>query len=173
MKKGSFIDITGERFGRLTAINRCGKVGGKTLWRCVCDCGNTTDVTISNLRNGHTQSCGCLCAEKTRAVKTTHGGKSTSNPDRLYAVWRAMKQRCYRPENRAYRYYGAKGVTVCDEWRDSYEAFRSWSLANGYDEKAKRGDCTIDRINCAGNYEPDNCRWVNMTVQAHNKREDA
>lgn len=81
-----------------------------------------------------------------------------------------MRQRCYRPENRAYKWYGALGVTVCDEWNKSYEAFRKWAYDNGYDKNAERGKCTLDRINCTGNYEPSNCRWVGMDVQARNKR---
>ena len=167
MKKGEFVDLSGKRFGKLTAICRTKQSGSRSMWLCKCDCGNEAIVSVSNLRNGHTRSCGCLVSDFCIAHHKKHGG---ANKDRLYTVWRAMRQRCYRPENRAYKWYGALGVTVCDEWNKSYEAFRSWAYANGYDQAAERGKCTIDRINCAGNYEPSNCRWVSMAVQARNKR---
>lgn len=170
MKKGQFIDLTGQRFGRLTVIERTGEQGSRSMWLCRCDCGNLSTVSVSNLRNGHTQSCGCLVPERTSQVMTKHGGKGKEKTDRLYPVWRSMKQRCLSPKNRAFKWYGALGVTVCEEWSKSYKAFRDWALANGYDENADRAKCTLDRIDCFGNYEPSNCRWVDMKVQARNKR---
>ena len=83
-----------------------------------------------------------------------------------------MRNRCYNPHRNSYRYYGAKGVRICDEWRDDYSKFREWALANGYDENAPRGQCTIDRINPFGDYEPSNCRWVDLKTQARNRRRD-
>ena len=89
---------------------------------------------------------------------------------RLYNVWCGIKGRCDTPTNTAYKYYGGRGISICREWADSFVAFRDWALANGYDESAERGTCTIDRIDPDGDYEPSNCRWVDMSVQNRNKR---
>ena len=91
---------------------------------------------------------------------------------RLYAVWMSMKQRCLNPRNQKYKNYGARGIKVCDEWKKSYKTFETWAYANGYDDVAPKGECTIDRINVNGNYEPNNCRWVNSKIQGNNKRDN-
>ena len=85
-------------------------------------------------------------------------------------MWHSMKQRVNNPARREYKYYGARGITMCKEWFDSYEVFREWAYSNGYDENAERSKCTIDRIDVNGDYEPNNCRWVGMDIQARNKR---
>ena len=92
--------------------------------------------------------------------------------ERLYrCVWKAIKQRCYDQNYHGYNLYGGRGITVCDEWRNDYITFRQWALENGYDANAPYGECTIDRIDVNGNYEPSNCRFVNMKAQSNNKRE--
>lgn len=95
-----------------------------------------------------------------------HGEKGT----RLYCVWRHMKERCLYKSSGAYKYYGGRGIKVCKEWSDSYIAFRDWAMENGYDPNAEFGKCTLDRIDCNGDYEPSNCRWVDAKTQNNNRR---
>ena len=167
-------DITGMQFGRLAAVCYVGDKGypcGKKLsmWKCRCSCGNETVVSLSALRTGNTKSCGCLDKEWKKNFcesHITHGDADS----RLYTVWEQMRKRCHNPKDRSYRYYGAKGVSVCDEWRNNYGAFQRWAMENGYDPTVKRGQCTLDRINPYGNYEPGNCRWISMKEQYKNLR---
>ena len=161
-------DLRGKRFGRLTAIECVGKAQNSTyrLWRCTCDCGREVITTTHALTCGDTKSCGCLKHDVTVERNRKHGLSGS----RLYRVWSSMKYRCYKPTCKEYRNYGGRGISVCDEWRSSFEAFREWALANGYDESAPRGKCTIDRIDNDGNYEPDNCRIADMVTQVRNRR---
>lgn len=168
---GNIVDRVGERYGRLLVIRRADDyVSPKGVrhvrWLCQCDCGNTTVVDTGLLRNGETRSCGCLHLEKLAAGNVKHGGCR----DRLYGVYANMKRRCYNESSTDYKYYGGRGITICDEWLDDYLSFKSWAYSHGYDEHAPRGQCTIDRIDVNRGYEPDNCRWVSMAVQSRNRR---
>lgn len=166
-KLRSIKDLNGKKFGHLSVI-RFDHVNDRQLavWECLCDCGNTTYVTTSSLLSGNSKSCGCIRKEKLREQSYINGYSS----ERLYNVWKNMCGRCFDQKARGYKNYGGRGITVCDEWRNDYASFRDWAMANGYDPDAPYGQCTIDRIDNDGNYEPSNCRWVSMAVQAKNKR---
>lgn len=144
--------MVGNRFGELTVIEECGKSKDRRiLYKCVCSCGKTTIVPGCRMREGKVKSCGCKQG-------TTHGGSH----DRLYSIWNSMRNRCHRAK-------GYENVSVCDEWSD-YRVFKAWAYTNGYDENAPQWKCTIDRIDVNGDYEPNNCRWVDESMQMFNRR---
>lgn len=158
------IDMTGLVFGRLTVTGKAEPDGnGLTRWTCLCSCGTSVTVRGQDLRRGRQQSCGCQKAEKTARRNYKHGQKGT----RLHRIWKNMKSRCYNPSVPSFKDYGARGIVLCDEWRESFAAFYQWATENGYSD-----DKSIDRIDVNGNYCPANCRWVTRAEQSRNTRQN-
>lgn len=154
------LNLIGQRFGRLVVLEEAGYNSSKKIrWKCTCDCGNIHYATTTDLRRGDTKSCGCLKKEITSKRRRKHGGSGTQ----LYNVWKKIRERCYNPNDVNYHRYGGRGIKLCDEWED-FSNFKTWSDSNGY-----TSTLTIDRINNDGNYEPSNCRWVDMTTQVRNR----
>lgn len=161
----AIIDLVGKRFGRLVVTERAeNDKHQQTRWHCRCDCGSEIVVGGALLRRGGAVSCGCLKKERARVLAESHitHGQSKS---RMYNIWFNMKCRCHKETAPDYSRYGGRGIMVCDEWRDGFQAFYDWAMANGYQE-----NLSIDRIDSNGNYCPENCRWVDSKVQNNNTR---
>ena len=154
-------DLTGQRFGRWTVIERAQNHKRQSAYLCKCDCGTKRVVLAKSLKKRMSISCGCYHKEILKDQLTTHG----LTDERIYTIYHNMIQRCTNPNNDRYLDYGGRGISVCQEWKNDFKAFYDWSMTNGYAE-----NLTIDRINVDGNYEPNNCRWVTMKKQINNKR---
>lgn len=159
-------DISGIKFGRLVALERVrsSKSSKHALWLCLCECGNNSEVLATNLKTGHTRSCGCLQQEVTVSRSTTHGKCYAQ----VYTTYFGMKQRCINTSDHKYRDYGGRGITVCDRWLESSPTGFENFLEDMGDRPTTKH--SIDRIDVNGNYEPSNCRWATSTQQARNKR---
>ena len=158
---GQYKDRTGERFGHVVVLERAeNNKHGKSRQRCKCDCGKIFVTDTQNLVNEDCQSCGCLHRELIGNAHRTHGLRKEA----IYAVWSQMIQRCDNPNNHNYKYYGGRGISVCEEWH-KFEVFYAWANSSGY---AK--GLTIERKDVNGNYCPENCTWITMKEQMRNKR---
>lgn len=153
-----FIDITGKKYNKLTVISFYDIKDKKSRWLCECDCGKQKIIYAKDLKSNNTKSCGCL-----RNIKK-YDDKTKNFIKRLQYIFYHMKQRCYDKNNAGYKYYGNKGITICDEWLKDINNFYNWAINNGYQE-----NLTIERINVNGNYEPNNCRWITKTEQGYNR----
>jgi hypothetical protein len=152
-------DLTGAKFNYLTIIKRVDNLNGNIMWLCRCDCGTEKIIRGSHITNHKTLSCGCYKDKNTSIRNTTHGKSNT----RIYKSWAHMVARCNNPNDNAYKHYGGRGITVCDEWT-TFEGFYK-DMGSSY-----RDGLTIDRINNNGNYEPSNCKWSTYEEQGNNKR---
>ena len=162
-----FIDLSGKKFYMLHVVRLSHKDGRlRPYYHCVCDCGNKVVVRADSFTTGNTKSCGCLnnllSIERFMKIITKHGDAKK----RLYKIWKNMRDRCSLSSigKQRGRYYADRGIGVCKEWQE-YECFREWAINNNYSNEKQ-----IARINPNGNYEPDNCRWVDFATQQRNRR---
>ena len=157
-RKLNRVNLVGQRFNSLTVIERVdNKPGRHSQWKCACDCGTITTASQNQLKFGTKRTCGC------REGAFVHGHAIRELKSREYRSWQAAKQRCGNPKNTAYRWYGARGIEMCERWSNSFEAF--------FEDMGPRPiNQTLDRIDPDGDYEPGNCRWATKAVQAANQR---
>lgn len=152
-----FVDLTGRKFSKLTILGRVWRLNSnRVYWLCKCECGSLRIIQTSHLKDGHSKSCGCLIG---------HNGIHYKTDTRLYKIWGGIKTRCLNPNCTTYNYYGGRGIVMCDEWKNNFQAFYDWAMLNGYQDNLE-----LDRIDNDKNYSPDNCRWVTHKENCNNRR---
>ena len=124
-------------------------------------CGTEFKTNTYDINNGHNKSCGCYHKRRVKESNKTHGLGYT----KLYKIWTSMKNRVFNVKNTKYRDYGARGITICDDWKSDVKSFYDWAMSNGYLD-----GLSLDRIDNSGNYCPENCRWTTQTIQCRNQR---
>ena len=160
-------EIIGKTFNRLTVLGVAGKdKRGATLFLCKCSCGQEATALAYQLRSGRKKSCGCLSRETAKERLTKHGESGS----RLHKLWKGVRKRCYCKTCEQYKDYGARGIKMCEEWRDNFLAFKEFMLSIGYNETLPTGVQTIEREDVNGDYEPSNCKLITKTEQNYNKR---
>lgn len=154
--------LLGQRFENLTVVQKLKMNNHREMkWLCICDCGNMYKATSHGLTHGETVCCK-ECAKRKIAVSNTKHG---CEPIELWHAYTNMKTRCHNPKYTLYHRYGGRGITVCNQWSNSFVAFRDWALNNGWEK-----GLTLDRINNDGNYCPENCKWSTVQEQSNNRR---
>ena len=157
------IDLTGQRFGKLSVMEKIVPPKGRTLFICACDCGGKITLNSSDLQSGNTKSCGCYRREISSRINLKHGATVNGKHTGAYRSWTTMKSRCYNEDNNRFYAYGGRGIRVCDRWLESFDNFFAdmGDRPEGY---------SLDRIDVNGNYSPENCKWATTTEQSRNQR---
>ena len=150
-----------EDLGMMFSTENSKKKSRYGLYKCGF-CGTEAKIVMAQVKRGHTKSCGCY--GKQNAKNGTNKKHNLCNT-RIYGIWKAIKGRVLNPKYKTYKYYGGRGITICDEWKNDFKSFYGWAMSNGYSD-----ELTIDRIDNDGNYEPNNCRWVTKNIQNRHKR---